>query len=75
MEKLVEDGLVRSIGVSNFSSVQLADVLSYAKFPPAVNQVECHAYLPQENILKMEREKKSSGRMRHRERKQSLGSQ
>ena len=57
MEKLVEDGLVRSIGVSNFSSVQLADVLSYAKFPPAVNQVECHAYLPQENILKMCRSK------------------
>jgi len=53
MEKLVDDGLVRSIGVSNFSSVQLADVLNYAKFPPAVNQVECHVYLPQNNLMKM----------------------
>lgn len=57
MESLVDDGLVRSIGVSNFSSIQLADILSYAKYPPAINQVECHAYLIQENLLKMCRSK------------------
>jgi len=53
MEALVTDGLVRSIGVSNFSSTHLADVLSYAKFPPAINQVECHGFLKQDNLLKM----------------------
>jgi diketogulonate reductase-like aldo/keto reductase len=53
MEQLVDDGLVKNIGVSNFSSSQLADLVSYARIQPAVNQIECHPYLPQENIRKM----------------------
>ena len=40
MEKLVSEGLVRSIGVSNFNSVQLQDVLDRATIKPAVNQVQ-----------------------------------
>ena len=32
-------GLVRSIGVSNFSIKKLEDILSYAQIPPAVCQV------------------------------------
>jgi diketogulonate reductase-like aldo/keto reductase len=39
MEKLVEQGLVKSIGVSNFTHGEILDVLTYAKIPPAVNQV------------------------------------
>jgi diketogulonate reductase-like aldo/keto reductase len=39
MEKLVEEGLVKSIGVSNFTHGQILDLLSYAKIVPAVNQV------------------------------------
>ncbi|KAF4401649.1 hypothetical protein G4B88_001843 [Cannabis sativa] len=35
-------GQARAIGVSNFSTKKLQDLLSYAKIPPAVNQVECH---------------------------------
>ncbi|XVF44101.1 hypothetical protein PTKIN_Ptkin02bG0093300 [Pterospermum kingtungense] len=42
--KAMEDcrrlGLTKSIGVSNFSSKKLADILAFAKIPPAVNQVE-----------------------------------
>ncbi|KAK3037447.1 LOW QUALITY PROTEIN: hypothetical protein RJ639_031941 [Escallonia herrerae] len=34
--------LARAIGVSNFSTKKLQDLLTYAKVPPAVNQVECH---------------------------------
>ncbi|XP_020423015.1 aldo-keto reductase family 4 member C9 isoform X2 [Prunus persica] len=42
MEGLYASGQARAIGVSNFSSKKLQDLLSYAKVPPAVNQVECH---------------------------------
>ena len=53
MEKLVDDGLVKSIGVSNFSSVQLADLLTYCAIKPAVNQIECHPLLQQRNLREM----------------------
>ncbi|KAL7559883.1 hypothetical protein ACA910_005380 [Epithemia clementina (nom. ined.)] len=45
MEKAVDDGLVRSIGVSNFSPKKLHELLGQCRIPPAVNQVECHPYL------------------------------
>ena len=45
LEKAVNDGLVRSIGVSNFSPKKLHDLMANCKIPPAVNQVECHPYL------------------------------
>ena len=40
MESLVEKGLTKSIGVSNFNTQLLWDLLTYAKIPPAVNQIE-----------------------------------
>jgi aldehyde reductase len=42
MERLKDLGLVRSIGVSNFDSNQLHELLSHAKYPPVVNQVCIH---------------------------------
>ncbi|KAM9991522.1 hypothetical protein ACTFIZ_004926 [Dictyostelium cf. discoideum] len=47
MEKLVELGLVKSIGVSNFNVQNLIDLLTFAKIKPVVNQVEIHPYLTQ----------------------------
>lgn len=41
MECLVESGLVRAIGVSNFSIQQIKGLLKFAKIVPAVNQVRC----------------------------------
>ncbi|GMH40816.1 hypothetical protein BSKO_08720 [Bryopsis sp. KO-2023] len=38
MESLVDDGLVRAIGVSNFSGTKLKDLLETARIKPAVNQ-------------------------------------
>ncbi|CEG74894.1 Putative 4-dihydromethyl-trisporate dehydrogenase [Rhizopus microsporus] len=52
MEKLVQDGLVRNIGVCNFNCQALIDLLAYAKIKPAVLQIELHPYLPQENLCK-----------------------
>lgn len=41
MEKLVTDGLVRSIGLSNYDTPDLLnEVYALAKIPPAVNQIE-----------------------------------
>nr|VZI04785.1 unnamed protein product [Spirometra erinaceieuropaei] len=40
MEQLVEAGLVRSIGVSNFNKAQLDRILAVCKIPPAVNEIE-----------------------------------
>ncbi|KAF0904450.1 hypothetical protein E2562_034560 [Oryza meyeriana var. granulata] len=42
MEKLYDSGKARAIGVSNFSSKKLGDLLAVARVPPAVDQVECH---------------------------------
>lgn len=46
MEKLVEKGLVKSIGVSNFNSKQVDDILKIAKIPPVVNQVQYFLFDP-----------------------------
>ncbi|KAJ1686491.1 hypothetical protein LUZ63_017881 [Rhynchospora breviuscula] len=50
MEKLYDSGKARAIGVSNFSSKKLEDLLSIARVPPAVNQVECHPVWRQEKL-------------------------
>ncbi|KAL7713314.1 Aldose reductase [Entamoeba marina] len=50
MEKLVEDGLVKSIGVSNFPIHQLEKILRIAKIKPVVNQVEFNVYFQQPNL-------------------------
>lgn len=47
MEALVDEGLVRCIGVSNCSVQVLDDIVRGARRRPAVNQVECHPYLQQ----------------------------
>ncbi|XP_025422747.1 LOW QUALITY PROTEIN: alcohol dehydrogenase [NADP(+)]-like [Sipha flava] len=52
MEQLVENGLVRSIGVSNFNKRQIEDILSVATVKPVNNQVECHPYLNQNQLKK-----------------------
>lgn len=51
MEHLVELGLVRSIGVANFSVAQLIDLLSYAKVQPVMNQIELHPYNTQQALV------------------------
>lgn len=50
MEKLVEAGLTKSIGLSNFNSKQVARVLESATIKPAMNQIECHPYLAQRKL-------------------------
>lgn len=47
---LAGDLRVRAIGVSNFSVAQLTELLADARVVPAVNQIECHPLLPQDEL-------------------------
>lgn len=44
-------GLVKHIGVSNFSIPNLKDLLEETNEPPEMNQVELHPYLQQDELL------------------------
>ncbi|XVF85526.1 hypothetical protein PTKIN_Ptkin17bG0124400 [Pterospermum kingtungense] len=50
MEECQLLGLTKAIGVSNFSSKRLEDILSFAKIPPAVNQVEMNPFWQQKEL-------------------------
>ena len=43
-------GLVRSIGVSNFTEAMLTELIEQTGVTPAVNQVELHPYFPQDAL-------------------------
>eukprot|EP00899_Mesostigma_viride_P007757 jgi/Mesvir1/16983/Mv12240-RA.1 len=51
MEKLVDDGLVKAIGVVNFNCALMTDLLKYARIKPAVWQVELQPYLQEPMLL------------------------
>jgi D-xylose reductase len=55
-EELVRTGLGKHIGVCNYGTALLRDLLSYADVKPAVLQVEMHPYLTQEKLLRFCRE-------------------
>ena len=43
-------GLVKAIGISNYTITKTENLLKTAKIVPAVNQVECHPYLQQQRL-------------------------
>jgi D-xylose reductase len=57
MEELVNEGLVRNIGVCNFGTALLRDLInSHTAVKPAVLQVEIHPYLNQKRLIKYGRQ-------------------
>jgi D-xylose reductase len=58
MESLVRSGLVRHIGVSNFGTSLLRDLMACAAIRPSVLQVELHPFLTQEKLLRFCREER-----------------
>ena len=57
MQELVNEGLVKNIGVSNFSAGKIDDIINTTGLTPSVNQVECHPYLSQPELHKYCKEK------------------
>lgn len=51
MERLYAEKCVRAIGVCNFGADRLIDLCKNAEVIPAVNQVECHPFTQQKEIL------------------------
>lgn len=50
MEEFVESGKIRAIGISSFKQWHIDELLSYAKIPPAVNQIEVHPYFSEQEL-------------------------
>lgn len=57
MERCLERGLARKIGVSNFSIRNMETILEIASVKPAVNQIEMHPYLLQPDLYAFLQEK------------------
>ncbi|MEM6253740.1 MAG: aldo/keto reductase [Cyanobacteria bacterium P01_D01_bin.156] len=51
MESLIDKGLCRHIGVSNFSIPKLQNLLDHARLQPELNQIELHPYLQQSAMM------------------------
>ena len=50
MESLYNDGLIKSIGVSNFEKPHMEKLLASAKVKPTVDQIETHPYFQQKEM-------------------------
>jgi diketogulonate reductase-like aldo/keto reductase len=50
LERLLKDGKVRAIGISNFMAGHLTNLLAEAEVVPAVNQIELHPYIQQPEV-------------------------
>lgn len=57
LEKLLADGKVRAIGVSNFMPPHLDRLLAETGVVPAVNQLEIHPYFQQPELLAYDNER------------------
>lgn len=51
LEELVDDGLIMSIGVSNFNSTQLDYIAAHARILPVNNQIESHPHCLNKRLI------------------------
>jgi len=52
LESIAESGKAKAIGVSNYTTTHLQELLNDCKIKPAVNQVELHVFLQQPDLIK-----------------------
>ncbi len=53
MEELYKEGKIKAIGVSNFDSTRLVDLIVNNEVVPALNQIELHPFLQQKDAQKV----------------------
>lgn len=53
MERQVENGLTKAIGLSNYNADQIQRIFDSAQIKPAVSQVELHAYFQQKEMREL----------------------
>ncbi|MGJ8606230.1 MAG: aldo/keto reductase [Marivita sp.] len=53
MEALVDKGLVKEIGVCNYNSALIHDLMTYARIKPSMLQIEAHPYLTQDKLIRL----------------------
>ena len=53
MEAIYEQGLAKQIGICNYNTGLLHDLMSYARIKPSVLQVESHPYLTQDRLMRL----------------------
>src|SRR5271163_4565727 len=51
LERLVDEGQCKSIGLSNVNLEKLREIVAVARIKPAVVEVESHPYLPEKDLL------------------------
>ena len=51
MEKYVDVGKIRAIGVSNFNPHHVDELLAYARIKPVVNQIKIHPYMEHQEVV------------------------
>ena len=56
MEELYKEGIIKAIGVSNFDSTRLVDLIVNNEVVPALNQIELHPFLQQKDAQKVMKE-------------------
>ncbi|ETN68578.1 oxidoreductase, aldo/keto reductase family protein [Necator americanus] len=50
LEKLKDEGMIRSVGVSNFESRHIEEIKNYGKMMPCANQVEYHPHFTRDEL-------------------------
>jgi len=53
LEKAYKEGIIKSIGISNFEGKYIEEILEKCEIKPQVIQVECHPYFVQEELRKV----------------------
>jgi len=51
LERLVDEGICKSIGLSDITLKAVEEIVAEARIKPAVVEVECHPYLPEWELL------------------------